>query len=94
MAKLTLSVEPDKIVKAKLYASKHKTSISKLFSDFISTVSAADEAGEDDPFLLKIKQIEIPDWVKKLSVDPKLNRADDFDYKKLKHEYLKERHGF
>jgi hypothetical protein len=93
MAKLTLSVEPDKIAMAKRYASKHHTSISKLFSDFIANVTVKDEVVEEDLLLAKIKQMEIPDWIKKLSVTPKVDLPDDVDYKELKYEYLKERYG-
>lgn len=93
MAKLTLSVEPDKIAMAKRYALKHHTSISKLFSDFIANVAIKDEAIEEDPLLAKIKQMEIPDWVKKLSITQKVDLPDDVNYKELKYEYLKERYG-
>jgi hypothetical protein len=37
--------------------------------------------------------MEIPDWIKKLSVTPKVDLPDDVDYKELKYEYLKERYG-
>ena len=52
-SKLTLSIEPEVIEMAKNYASKHKTSISKLFKNFIKEV--ADTKPVEDPILEKFK---------------------------------------
>lgn len=93
MAKLTLSVEPDKIEKAKRYALQQHTSISKLFSEFIASVVVKEETIKEDPFLAKIKEMEIPDWIKKLSEGPKVDLPEDVDYKEMKYEYLKEKYG-
>jgi hypothetical protein len=49
MAKLTLSIEPDKIAKAKSYAARHHTSVSKIVSDFLADVTF-NEDQEDDFF--------------------------------------------
>ncbi len=92
MGKLTLSIEPDKIAKAKIYASKHNTSISKIVSDFLTDITAKEEIKEDR-FLEKLKQMEVPDWIKSLSVKPKVNLPDNADYKEMKYEYLKEKYG-
>lgn len=92
MAKLTLSIEPDKIERAKNYASRHHTSISKIVSDFLTDITAKDE-GKQDPFLEKLKQMEVPDWIKDLSVKTKVDLPDNVDYKQLKYEYLKEKYG-
>jgi hypothetical protein len=43
--------------------------------------------------LEKIKQMEIPDWIKKLSIGSKINLPENVDYKDLKYEYLKEKYG-
>ena len=92
MAKLTLSIEPEKIAKAKNYASKHHTSISKLFSDFLTDITAVEDL-EEDPLLEKLKQMEVPDWIKELSVTSKMKIPENTDYKDLKYEYLKEKYG-
>ena len=92
MGKLTLSIEPDKIAKAKIYASKHHTSVSKIVSDFLTDITAKEDIKED-PLLEKIKQIEVPEWIKNLSIKPKVNLPENVDYKEMKYEYLKEKYG-
>jgi hypothetical protein len=92
MAKLTLSIEPNKIEKAKIYAAKHHTSISKIVSDFLTDITAKEETTED-PFLQQLKQMKMPDWINDLSVKTKVNLPDNVDYKDLKYGYLKEKYG-
>ncbi len=48
-SKLTLSIDSELIDKAKNYASKHHTSVSKLFSDFVNKVTT-EGIIEDDVF--------------------------------------------
>ena len=91
MAKLTLSIEPDKIAKAKSYASKHRTSISKMVSDFLTNEIAKDEVKED-PFLEKLKQMEVPDWINNLPVKSPIELPDNMDYDDLKYAYFKEKY--
>lgn len=95
--KLTLSVDEAFVDKAKRYASKHKTSLSKLFSEFINEKIVADETAEEDPFLKKIRQIEIPEDIKSLTGILKGVIPDDVDAKEAlreaKYEYLKEKYG-
>ena len=88
--KLTLSVEPDKIEKAKRYASRHHTSISKLFSDFISDLTQKDET--EAPFLKKLKEIEISDEINALTGILKGKVPDDINLWDAKYEYLKEKY--
>ena len=92
MAKLTLSIEPDKIEKAKRYAYKHHTSISKIVSDFLADITKKDEIDEEDPFIKKLRQIEIPAEVKALSGILKGKVPDDINLWDAKYEYLKEKY--
>lgn len=91
--KLTLSVEEDFLGRAKRYASKHKTSLSKLFFETMNEKMDEDEVRADDPFLKKIRQIEIPDDIKSLTGILKGTIPDDIDIKEAKYEYLKEKYG-
>ena len=93
MAKLTLSIEPDKIEKAKKYAFKHHTSISKIVSDFLADITKKDEIDEDGPFIKKLRQIEISAEVKALSGILKGKVPDDINLWDAKYEYLKEKNG-
>ncbi len=88
--KLTLSIEAKTIEKAKQYAKKQHTSLSKLFTNFVNEV-AGESKNEDDPLLKKIKEAEISDTVKALTGIIKL--PDDFDFKEAKYQYLKEKYG-
>jgi len=92
MAKLTLSIEPDKIVKAKNYASRHNTSISKMVSDFLSAVTEKDEIDTEDPFLKKLEGLHISDDIKALSGILKGKYPDDITLWDAKYEYLKEKY--
>jgi Family of unknown function (DUF6364) len=92
MAKLTLSIEPDKIEKAKIYAHKHHTSISKIVSDFLADITKKDEVDEEDPFIKKLRQIEISDEIKALAGILKGKVPDDINLWDAKYEYLKEKY--
>lgn len=78
--KLTLKLESSVIVRAKGYARKRKTSLSKLVESYLDSVSAhtQDETATISPL------------VKSLS--GKINLPADFDYKKEYAHYLKKRH--
>jgi len=93
MAKLTLSIEPDRIAKAKRYASKHHTSISKLVSDFLSDVTEKDEAATEDPFLTRLKNEPVSPEIKALRGVLKGRVPDDINIWDAKYEYLKEKYG-
>jgi hypothetical protein len=92
MAKLTLSIEPDRIAKAKRYAYKHQTSISKIVSDFLADITKKDEVEDEDPFIKKLRQIEVSDKIKALSGILKGKVPDDINLWDAKYEYLKEKH--
>jgi hypothetical protein len=89
--KLTLSIKADKIAKAKKYAKEHHTSVSKLFDKFLDEIIPTDK--ENDPLLQKLKAMEIPDDLKSLVGILKGKYPEDIDYKDVKYEYLKEKHG-
>lgn len=95
--KLTLSVEEAFVDKAKRYAAKHKTSLSKLFSEFVNEKIGEDQATEEDPFLAKLNKIEISDKVKSLTGILKVNIPADADLKQLaskaRYEYLEKKYG-
>ncbi|MCJ8211272.1 DUF6364 family protein [Mucilaginibacter sp. RS28] len=88
--KLTLSIEADTIEKAKKYAKKQHTSLSKLFTNFVNEV-AGESKNEDDPLLKKIKETEPSEVVRALTGIIKM--PDNFDVKEAKYQYLKEKYG-
>ena len=53
--KLTLSVEEEAIRKARRFSKKHRTSISRLVSDFLS--SLADTDGPDTPIVNRLRGV-------------------------------------
>lgn len=94
--KLTLSVEDAFVDRAKRYAAKHKTSLSKLFSEFVSEKIDSDQITEDDDFLAKLNNIEISDKIKSLTGVIKINISKNTDLKKIasdaRHEYLEKKY--
>ena len=92
MAKLTLSVEPEKIEKAKRYALEHHTSVSKLFSDFLGQVIEMDKINGYDPLTEKLSQLTIPEEVNAFAGILKGKYPDDITLWDAKWEYLKEKH--
>jgi hypothetical protein len=78
--KLTLSVDPQIIEKAKAYAKKQGTSLSKLFQDFLKQKVAQTE-GED---------FKIPDDLK--DICGVIELPEDYDYKKEKAKRLTEKY--
>jgi len=57
--KLTLSVEEEVIRKARWFSKKHRTSISSLVSDFLS--SLADSDGPGTPIVNRLRGVLRPD---------------------------------
>lgn len=91
-SKLTLSVEPDMIAKAKRYANKHHISVSKLFSDFVNE-KVHQEINDENPVLKKFEHIELSENIIKLTGILKGKVPDDFDIKDAKYQFLKEKYG-
>ena len=89
--KLTLSVDKGTINLAKQLASENNTSVSKLFKELINTFPR--KAKKADPLIEKYENVEIPDWIRQLTINPEIELSDDADYKDLKYEYLKEKYG-
>lgn len=92
--KLTLNVKTKSLPLVKKYAKTHQTSVSKLVQElFDRIVEKVQKEEEEDPLLVKIKNTEMPDWIKNLSIGTKVDLPEDFDYKEAKYEYLKEKYG-
>ena len=87
--KLTLSVDKDIIHLAKERASENNLSVSKLFTALIKDLPK--KRKESDPILEKYKNVEIPQWIKDLTIESEID--PDIDYDKVKFEYLKEKYG-
>lgn len=78
--KLTLSLEQQVIERAKAYAKKRGTSLSKLVQELLMEKT---EALNED--------VEVPEEFKGVFGSVKL--PEDFDYKKEKAKYLREKYG-
>lgn len=89
--KLTLSADQDTIRLAKTIASEDNISVSKLFKQLLNDFSK--KRKKEDPLLERYKNMEISEDVKALRGILKGKVPEDIDYKDLKWEYLKERHG-
>ena len=81
--KLTLSMEPEVVYRAKQYAKKRHISLSKLIQDYLDQLSKhkPDPDNEIDPDILELTGIlkgKIP---------------DDIDLKEERYQYLKRKHG-
>lgn len=82
-SKLTLSMEPEVVYRAKEFAKKKNVSLSKLVENYLRSIST-DEASDD-------KDFKISDWVKKIVVVD--NPTPDFDHKKEYQEHLDQKFG-
>lgn len=83
-SKLTLSMEPEVVYRAKKYAKQRKTSLSKLVENFLDELSKqqlATETTEIDTDILKLTGIL------------KGKVADNINLKAERNKYLKEKHG-
>ncbi|MBI4876490.1 MAG: toxin-antitoxin system protein [Acidobacteria bacterium] len=57
MPKLTLSVDESVVSRAKSYARRRGTSVSKLVENYLKTLAAPAESGEDPPILRSLRGI-------------------------------------
>ena len=89
LTKLTLSSDTDTIQLAKRIASDNNISVSKLFKKLILEINK--KTTEKDPVLEKIKNAEIPDWIKQLKLSDK--PTPDFDHKAEYGKHLEEKYG-
>ena len=78
--KLTLSLDESIINKAKKYANNHKESVSQLVENYFRVITSNTESPKP----------RIASLIKELTGT--INVPPDFDYKKAKYEYLKEKH--
>ncbi len=84
--KLTLSMEPEVVYRAKQYAKKRHISLSKLIQDFLENSIESDNL-KDDP------DLNIPKEIEKLRGILKGPDISKKQLKQMKLEYLKEKHG-
>ncbi|MDB5145392.1 MAG: hypothetical protein JWQ66_4105 [Mucilaginibacter sp.] len=89
--KLTLSVKPDSLPLVKKYAKRKHTSVSKLVQQFFDSI-VEEEKGPEDPFLKRIREMEIPDDIKALTGILKGKVPDNINLWDAKYEYLKEKY--
>ena len=89
-SKLTLSVQSDTIERAKQYARRNHTSLSKIVQKLLNDI--AREEVKEDPLLKKYKDTKFPDWITELTGVLKGKYPEDMDYKDMKYEYLKEKY--
>jgi Ser-tRNA(Ala) deacylase AlaX len=88
-AKLTLSVKSDTIERAKEYARRNHTSLSKVVQNLLDDI--AKKEAKNDPLLEKLKNTEVPDWIKQLTIADK--PTPDFDHKAEYGKHLEEKYG-
>jgi hypothetical protein len=89
ISKLTLSADQDTIELAKSLASEDNISVSKLFKTLI--IDFAKKRNKKDPILEKYKDVEMPQWIKDLTIGGKYDSSKSDD--DIKYEYLKEKYG-
>jgi hypothetical protein len=89
-SKLTLSMEPEFIEMAKSYASENKTSVSKLFKNFIKDVSKKEP--QKDSVLDKFKDNPIHPDILALTGILKGKYPEGTSYDDMRYEYFKERY--
>jgi hypothetical protein len=81
--KLTLSIDPEVVARAKDEAQRRGTSVSDMVETYLAVVSKPDEPQ---------KAIEISPLLKSFSGVIKLKDGEEFDYDKVRYEYLKEKY--
>jgi hypothetical protein len=81
--KLTLSIEPAAIDKAKKYAKQKHTSLSKMVQGYFNDIATANDPIKDDP--------DISDWVKQLVIADK--PTPDFDNKAEYRKHIIEKYS-
>jgi hypothetical protein len=57
MSKLTLSISPSVIARAKRYANKHGTSVSKMVEAYLASVAVTVDSEQDPPVLRSLRGI-------------------------------------
>lgn len=82
--KLTLKLDKDVIEKAKVYASSHKRSLSRLIESYLKSLINQKEQSE-------ISDIEISPFVRSMSSG--INIPADLDYKVEYAKYTEEKHS-
>ena len=90
--KLTLNVESNSLPLVKKYAKRNHTSVSKLVQKFFDGIVREEKKQEDDPFLKKLREMEIPEDIKALTGVLKGKVPDNINIWDAKYEYLKEKH--
>jgi len=81
--KLTLSMEPEVVYRAKQYAKKRHISLSKLIQDYLDQLSKHKPEPDND----------IDSDILELTGILKGKIPDDFDLKEARYQYLKHKHG-
>lgn len=84
--KLTLSMEPEVVYRAKQYAKKRHISLSRLIQDFLEN-SIDNESLKDD------LDLNIPQEIQKLRGILKGPDVSKKQLRQMKYEYLKEKYG-
>ena len=84
--KLTLSMEPEVVYRAKQYAKKRHISLSKLIQDFLEN-SIDNESLKDD------LDLNIPQEIQKLRGILKGPDVSKKQLRQMKYEYLKDKYG-
>ncbi|MDP9046710.1 MAG: DUF6364 family protein [Bacteroidota bacterium] len=90
-SKLTLSMEPEIIEKAKIYAAENNISVSKLVKNLLK--DTLKKGAKKDPILEKFKDTIISPEILALTGILKGKYPEDMDYRDMKYEYLKEKYG-
>ena len=81
--KLTLSMEPEIVNRAKQYAKKRQISLSKLIQDYLNEVSRNKPEAEDN---ISADVLSITGILKD-------KFPNDVDLKEIRYQYLKEKYG-
>lgn len=90
-SKLTLSMEPEIIEKAKSYAAENNISVSKLVKNLLKDVLKKN--AKKDPILEKFKDTKISPEILALTGILKGKYPEDFDYRDAYREHLSKKHG-
>ncbi|RCH55548.1 hypothetical protein DJ568_06560 [Mucilaginibacter hurinus] len=86
MAKLTLSIEPKIIERAKQYAKDHHTSLSKLIQKYLQDVAEQKKISSPQE-----KLEDLPDWLK--DIIPVTTPTPDFDHRAEYGKHLEDKYG-
>ena len=89
-SKLTLSIQSDTIERAKQYARRHHTSLSKIVQNLLNDI--AKEEVKEDSLLEKFKHLKTSPDIEALKGILKGKYPEDMDYKDMKYEYFKDKY--